>query len=97
MTSSLSIADAAKKLASTFSGQLLQPADVGYDDARKVHNGLVDERPALIARSGGMADIVGAVELARNLGLEVAVRGSGHNVAGRAAVLHPARRGPSRP
>ena len=77
MSSSLSIAVAAKELASTFSGQLLQPADVGYDDARKVHNGLVDKYPALIARSRGVADIVGAVELARNLGLEVAVRGGG--------------------
>ena len=86
MNSGLSIAVAAKKLASTFSGQLLQPADVGYDDARKVHNGLVDKRPALIARSGGVADVVGAVELARNLGLEVAVRGGGHNVAGRATI-----------
>ena len=86
MNSGLSIAVAAKKLASTFSGQLLQPADVGYDDARKVHNGLVDKRPALIARSGGVADVVGAVELARNLSLEVAVRGGGHNVAGRATI-----------
>lgn len=86
MNSGLSIAVAAKKLASTFSGQLLQPADVGYDDARKVHNGLVDKRPALIARSGGVADVVGAVELARSLSLEVAVRGGGHNVAGRATI-----------
>jgi FAD/FMN-containing dehydrogenase len=86
MSSSPSIADAAQKLASTFSGQLLQPADVGYDDARKVHNGLVDKRPALIARAGGVADIVGAVELAQNLNLEVAVRGGGHNVAGRATI-----------
>lgn len=86
MNSGLAIAVAAKKLASTFSGQLLQPADVGYDDARKVHNGLVDKRPALIARSGGVADVVGAVELARNLSLEVAVRGGGHNVAGRATI-----------
>src|SRR5262245_54769591 len=86
MSSSLSIADAARKLAGTFSGQLLQSGDVGYDDARKVHNGLVDKRPALIARAGGVADIVDAVELARNLNLEVAVRGGGHNVAGRATV-----------
>jgi FAD/FMN-containing dehydrogenase len=86
MNSGLAIAVAAKKLASTFSGQLLQPADVGYDDARKVHNGLVDKRPALIARSGGVADVVGAVELARSLSLEVAVRGGGHNVAGRATI-----------
>jgi len=47
---------------------------------------LVDKRPALIARSSGVADIVSAVELARNLGLEVAVRGGGHNVAGRATI-----------
>jgi len=86
MGSSPSIRDAARKLAGTFSGQLLQSGDVGYDDARKVHNGLVDKRPALIARSGGVADIVGAVEFARDLGLEVAVRGGGHNVAGRATI-----------
>jgi len=46
----------------------------------------VDKRPALIARARGVADIVGAVELARNLDLEVAVRGGGHNVAGRATI-----------
>src|SRR5215471_6457866 len=86
MGSTLSIGNAARKLAGTFSGQLLQPGDVGYDDARKVHNGLVDKRPALIARSGDVADIVGAVEFARDLGLEVAVRGGGHNVAGRATI-----------
>ena len=84
MTSSL--ADTLIELASTFSGQLLQPTDAGYEDARKVHNGLVDKRPALIARCCGVADVVDAVNLARKLGLEVAVRGGGHNVAGRATV-----------
>ena len=84
MTSSL--ADTLIELASTFSGQLLQPTDAGYEEARKVHNGLVDKRPALIARCCGVADVVDAVNLARNLGLEVAVRGGGHNVAGRATV-----------
>jgi len=49
---------------------------VGYDEARRVHNGPVDKRPALIARCLGVADVVDAVRLARNLGLEVAVRGS---------------------
>jgi FAD/FMN-containing dehydrogenase len=58
----------------------------GYEEARKVHNGLVDKRPALIARCRGVADVVDAVNLARKLGLEVAVRGGGHNVAGRATV-----------
>ena len=71
------------ELAPTFTGQLLQPVDAGYDEARRVHNGLVDKRPALIARCRGTADIADAVKLARTLNLEVAVRGGGHNVAGR--------------
>ena len=74
------------ELAKSFGGQLLVPDDVGYEEARKVHNGLVDKRPALIARCKGTADIVDAVKLARKLGLEIAVRGGGHNVAGRATV-----------
>ena len=84
MTSSL--ADSVIELSSRFSGQLLQPTDAGYEEARKVHNGLVDKRPALIARCRGVADVVDAVNLARKLNLEVAVRGGGHNVAGRATV-----------
>jgi FAD/FMN-containing dehydrogenase len=86
MASTSSVADAAKELAGVFSGQLLCPGDAGYDDARRVHNGLVDKRPALIARCRGVADVADAVNLARKLGLEVAVRGGGHNVAGRATV-----------
>lgn len=74
------------ELASTFSGQLLQPKDVGYDEARQVHNGLIDKHPLLIARCHGLADVVNAVKLARALELEVAVRGGGHNVAGRATI-----------
>jgi FAD/FMN-containing dehydrogenase len=80
-----SVASAAAELAS-FAGQLLTPADTGYEDARKVHNGLVDKRPALIARCRGEADVVDAIDLTRKLGLEVAVRGGGHNVAGRATI-----------
>lgn len=86
MTSAPSVAGAVIELASTFSGQLLQPADAGYEEARKVHNGLVNKRPALIARCRGVADVVDAVNLARTLSREVAVRGGGHNVAGRATV-----------
>ena len=86
MTSVPSVADAVIELASKFSGQLLQPTDVGYEEARKVHNGLVNKRPALIARCHGVADVVDAVNLARKLSLEVAIRGGGHNVAGRATV-----------
>jgi FAD/FMN-containing dehydrogenase len=80
MTSSL--ADTLPEFATRFTGQLLQPTDAGYDEARKVHNGLVDKRPALIARCRGVADVVDAVMLAHRLNLEVAVRGGGHSVAG---------------
>ena len=81
-----SLVSAVSELAKTFSGQLLQPGDIGYDVARKVHNGLIDKRPALIARSRGVADVVDAIRLARAEDLGVAVRGGGHNVAGRATI-----------
>ena len=86
MTSASSLADAVTELAGTFSGQLLRPTDPGYEDVRKVHNGLVDKRPFLIARCRNTADVVDAVNLAREQNLEVAVRGGGHNVAGRATI-----------
>lgn len=86
MSSIASVDRAAAELAATFGGQLLKPADAGYEEARKVHNGLVDKRPALIARCRGVADAVDAVNLTRRLGLEVAVRGGGHNVAGRSTI-----------
>jgi FAD/FMN-containing dehydrogenase len=75
-----SIAD----LSARFSGVLLRPDEPGYDDARKIHNGMIDRRPALIARCLGNADIADAVNFARTRGLSLAVRGGGHNVAGRA-------------
>ena len=86
MSSIASVASAAADLSASFRGQLLKPADKGYEEARKVHNGLVDKRPALIARCRSVADVVDAVALATSLGLEVAVRGGGHNVAGRATI-----------
>jgi FAD/FMN-containing dehydrogenase len=61
---------------------LIVPGDAGYDDARRVFNGLVDRRPALIARCRGTADVVRALGYARTAGLPVAVRGGGHSVAG---------------
>src|SRR5262249_20629007 len=86
MASLSPVAAAVAHLTPVFSGQLLLPTDAGYDDARKVHNGLVDKRPALIARCSGVADVANATNLTRKLGLEVAVRGGGHNVAGRATI-----------
>src|SRR5262245_28592997 len=86
MTSASPVSQGVADLAPSFGGQLLQPSDSDYEEARKVHNGLVDKRPALIARCSGAADVVDAVNLARKLKLEVAVRGGGHNVAGRSTV-----------
>jgi FAD/FMN-containing dehydrogenase len=86
MGSTSFVAEAAASLAAGFSGQVLRPGDVGYEEARKVHNGLVDKRPALIARCHAVSDVVAALDVARKLGLEVAVRGGGHNVAGRATI-----------
>jgi FAD/FMN-containing dehydrogenase len=81
-----SIAEAIDRAARSFTGQLVQPADAGYDGWRRVHNGLIDKYPAAIARCHGVADVVEAVTLARTLGLDVAVRGGGHNVAGHATI-----------
>src|SRR5262245_61016142 len=78
----LSVSD----LAGRFSGQLLQPTDAGYDEARRVPNVLTAQRPTIIARCRNTADIVDAVNLARENGLEAAVKGGGHNVAGRSAI-----------
>src|SRR3954452_3820329 len=71
-------------LGTRISGRVLAPGAPGYDDARAVHNGLVDKRPALIVRCRNADDVVAALALARDAGLEVSVRGGGHNVAGRA-------------
>ena len=65
-------------------GEVLFPETAGYDEARRVHNGLVDKHPAAIARCRGMADVVEAVNTARELGLEISVRGGGHAISGTA-------------
>ena len=65
-------------------GRLLRPGDDGYDDARKVWNGMIGRRPALIARCAGTADVIAAVRFAREHGLLVSVKGGGHNITGNA-------------
>src|SRR5215475_7411788 len=69
-----------------FSGRLLLPGDDGYETARRVHNGMIDRRPSIIACCSQTADVVDALDFAIQHDLEVAVRGGGHNVAGRAVV-----------
>lgn len=63
-------------------GAIVQPGDEGYDTARTVWNGMVDRRPALIARCADTADVAAAVRFANEQGLGVAIRGGGHNAAG---------------
>ena len=70
--------------AATMRGPVLRPGDPDYDAARSVHNGLIDRRPGLIARCTGAADVIGAVNFARDNGLVLSVKGGGHNVAGNA-------------
>lgn len=74
----------AEKLRTHMRGKVLLPSDDGYDEARKVWNGMVDKRPALIARCTCTEDVVAAVQSAREHELLVSVRGGGHNYAGKA-------------
>lgn len=65
-------------------GELIHATDAGYEEARQVWNGMIDKRPALIARCSGVADVARAVEFARDNELLVAIRGGGHGVGGTA-------------
>jgi len=76
--------DEISSFASALRGELVLPGDGGYDDARKLWNGMIDRYPAAVARCTGTADVVAAVNFARVTGLPLAVRGGGHNVSGSA-------------
>ena len=65
-------------------GFALQPGDDGYDDARTIWNAMIDHRPDLIVRCGGVSDVIAAVKFARSNELIVSVHGGGHNVSGNA-------------
>jgi FAD/FMN-containing dehydrogenase len=68
----------------TVRGSVLTPGDSGYDEARSIWNALIDRRPALIVQCSGAADVVDAVNFAREQGLDLSIKGGGHNVAGNA-------------
>lgn len=74
----------AQEFQSRLRGELIQRDDWGYDEARTVFNAMVDKRPALIVRCAGVADVIAAVNFAREKHLLVAVRGGGHGVTGSA-------------
>ena len=73
-----------ESLRAALRGPLLQPGDAAYDESRTIWNAMIDRRPALIARCTGAADVMLAVDFARENGLLLAVRGGGHNIAGNA-------------
>jgi len=75
-----------ESMAASFTGELLQPGDERYDRARRIHNGHIDKHPALIARCREAKDVVDALGLADQAGLEVSVKGGGHSIAGRSVV-----------
>ena len=79
------IPDAAtQKFRESLRGPLFGPGDPGYDAARAIPNGMIDRRPALIARCSGAADVIACVRFAREHDLLLSVRGGGHSVAGKA-------------
>jgi len=71
-------------LKASLRGELFQPGEEGYDAARTMYNAMIDRHPALIVRCAGVSDVITAVQFARSRNLLVAIRGGGHNVAGRA-------------
>jgi|SRR5579859_90216 len=74
--------DVVSELRARVRGEVLAAADAGYDDARKIWNGMIDKRPAVIARPTGVGDVIEAVNFGREHGLLVAVRGGSHSAAG---------------
>ena len=74
------------ELKGVFGGEMIRPGDGAYDDARAIWNGMIDKRPAIIARCSTTSDVVNAVNFAREAGMPLAIRGGGHNIAGSALV-----------
>jgi hypothetical protein len=75
-------AESVSELRESVAGAVIGPTDASYDGARRCFNALVDRRPAVIVRCFGAADVATAFDFARAQGLDVAVRGGGHNPAG---------------
>jgi FAD/FMN-containing dehydrogenase len=75
---------AVERLREHVRGQVIRPNDDDYDEARKIWNGMIDRRPAVIVRCSGVADVIDAVNFARAYDLMIAVRGGSHSAAGHA-------------
>jgi len=70
------------ELAAVLRGDLIEPGNPGYEEARAVYNAMVDKHPAAIARCRDTSDVIACVRFAREHGAEIAVRGGGHSAAG---------------
>jgi FAD/FMN-containing dehydrogenase len=74
--------DAITAFRGQFRGEVIEPEDRRYDDARKVYNAMIDRKPRLIAQCTDVADVMTAIRMARDTGLKVSIRGGGHNAGG---------------
>src|SRR5688572_12599638 len=81
-TSERATVDTAALAATGFRGEIVTGATSSYDEARKIWNGAIDRRPAVIARCAGVSDVIKALAFARETGLRVAVRSGGHSFPG---------------
>src|SRR5260370_39345736 len=79
---------AVQELASHLRGALLRPGDVGYEQALRAYNGMIEKRPALIAHCVDVADVIAAVNFAREHQLPLAVRGGGPSGPGLGSCEH---------
>ena len=80
-TTSVDVA-AVEALAGQVRGEIVRPGDPFYEEARKVHNGMHDRRPALIVHAVDVADVVAVVNFAREQGVDLAIRSGGHSAPG---------------
>jgi FAD/FMN-containing dehydrogenases len=76
--------DTTEKLKRKVKGQIVLPSDPNYDEVRKIWNAMIDRRPAVIVQCAEADDVPHAIAFARENGLEISIRGAGHNIAGNA-------------